>query len=47
MMTDDEKTLYISGYEKRIKEMRTASITTGCLPLGGLLILGMLLSPVS
>ena len=31
MMTDDEKTLYISGYEKRIKEMRTASISTGCL----------------
>ena len=31
MMTDDEKTLYISGYEKRIKEMRTASISTGCI----------------
>jgi hypothetical protein len=31
MMTDEEKALYISGYGKRINEMKTASIFTGCL----------------
>jgi len=42
MMTDDEKTLYISGYEKRIKEMRTAYISTGCLVIsGGFFVLWM------
>ena len=42
MMTDDEKTLYISGYEKRIKEMRTAYISTGCLiDVGALFVLLM------
>ena len=38
----DEKTLYISGYEKRIKEMRTAYISTGCLiDVGALFVLLM------
>jgi hypothetical protein len=44
MMTDEEKTLYISGYEKRIKEMRTAYISTGCLiDVGGFFVLLILL----
>ena len=44
MMTDDEKTLYICGYEKRIKEMRTAYISTGCLiDVGAFFVLLILL----
>jgi hypothetical protein len=46
MMTDDEKTLYISGYEKRIKEMRTASISTGCLVDVGVFFVLLILLPM-
>ena len=42
MMTDEEKALYISGYGKRINEMKTASISTGCLGgVGGWLLIAM------
>ncbi len=42
MMTDEEKALYISGYGKRINEMKTASISTGCLVgVGGWLLIAM------
>ena len=42
MMTDEEKALYISGYGKRINEMKTASISTGCLGgVGGWLLFAM------
>jgi hypothetical protein len=44
MMTDEEKALYISGYGKRINEMKTASIFTGCLvPVGAFFVLLILL----
>ena len=40
MMTDEEKALYISGYGKRINEMKTAYISTGCLvPVGAFYII--------
>jgi len=42
MMTDDEKALYISGYGKRINEMKTNAISTGCLGgVGGFLLFAM------
>ena len=42
MMTDEEKALYISGYGKRINEMKTASISAGCLGgVGGFLLFAM------
>ena len=42
MVTDEEKALYISGYGKRINEMKTASISTGCLGgVGGFLLFAM------
>ena len=44
--TTDEKTLYISGYEKRIKEMRTAYISTGCLVDVGVFFVLLILLPM-
>jgi len=46
MMTDEEKALYISGYGKRIKEMKTNAISTGCLGgVGGFLLFAMAAGP--
>ena len=42
MMKDEEKALYISGYGKRIKEMKTNAISIGCLGgVGGWMLLIM------